>query len=87
MTDSDVGTELPLGSGGDVYAVGRDAANGERCKQAAQRRTCHEKRRHVIQVSRYCGSKSGLWIFRHQNHANKFYGYSTSTEERVVKVL
>jgi hypothetical protein len=45
MTDGDVGTELPLGSGGDSNAVSRDAANGERCKQAAQRRTCDEKRR------------------------------------------
>ena len=45
MTDGDIGAGLPLGSGGDAYAVGRTAANGEQCKQAAQRRTCDEKRR------------------------------------------
>jgi hypothetical protein len=45
MTDGNVGAELALGSGGDAYAVGGDAANGERCKQAAQRRTRDEKRR------------------------------------------
>src|SRR5215471_12785717 len=45
MTDRDIRAELPLGSGGDAYAVGRTRANGERCKQAAQRRTCDEKGR------------------------------------------
>jgi hypothetical protein len=30
MTDGDVGTELPLSSGGDAYTVGRGVANGER---------------------------------------------------------
>ena len=45
MTNGDLGAELALGSGGDANAADRDAANGERCKQAAQRRTCDEKRR------------------------------------------
>src|SRR5215469_17804569 len=45
MTDGNVGADLPLGSGGDAYGVGRGAVNGEGCKQAAQRRTCDEKRR------------------------------------------
>jgi hypothetical protein len=46
MPDGDVGAELvPLGSGSDAHAVGRAAANGERCKQAAQRCTCDEKQR------------------------------------------
>jgi hypothetical protein len=45
MTDGNVSAELPLCSGGDAYAVGRAAANGEWCKQATQRRTCDEKRR------------------------------------------
>ena len=45
MTDGDVGAELPIGSGGDAYAVGRAAADGERCKQATHGRTCDDKRR------------------------------------------
>src|SRR5947209_1932905 len=45
MTDGDVGAELALGGGGGAYIVGRDAANGEGCKQAAQRRARDEKRR------------------------------------------
>jgi len=45
MTDRNVSAEWSLGSGGDAYAVGRAVANGERRKEAAQRRTCDEKRR------------------------------------------